>query len=60
MPTFRVSASWRMFGDVTVEANSAGEAINKVEDNENDEYPTCAFDGEYIDDSFKVESCEEV
>ena len=54
MPKFKVAVQWTEIGEFEVEANSLDEAIAKVEENENDEYPTSKAGGEYVDDSFEV------
>lgn len=54
MPTFKVPVIWSLVGEFEVEANSLDEAIEKVENNENDAYPLDKAHGEYIDDSLIV------
>jgi hypothetical protein len=53
---FKIPATWQECGEIEVEANSLKEAIAKVEENENNDFPISAFDGEYVDDSFSVDT----
>ena len=50
MKTFKIPVHWSMCSDVSIQANTLQEALDVVQ-HQWDELP---LDGEYIDDSFKV------
>lgn len=50
---FVIACDWQMAGEFTVEANSLEEAIEKVNASE-PPYDGLPEDGEYVDDSFNV------
>jgi hypothetical protein len=54
MRKYKIAVTWAVCGEAEVEANTLEEAIRKVEENENDEFPIAMFDGEYVDDSFEI------
>lgn len=57
MQEFKIPVSWEMYGYVKVKANTAEEALKIAE---RKEYNGAGFalpnDGEYIDDSFKIDN----
>lgn len=59
MPKFTIAVTWEMAGEFEVEADTLEQAIEMVEDDD-DTYAVDKADGEYVDDSFKVnkEFCE--
>lgn len=54
MPKYCLEVSWTMIANMTIEANSKEEAINKAK-NEKTGLP----DGDYLEDSFTVDDVEE-
>ncbi len=53
MPTFELNVSWTESDIMTIEADSKEDAIQKAIDGD---LPK----GEYVDDSFQVDSCKEI
>ena len=51
---YKIAVQWMVAGEFEVEANSLDEAMEKVCDNEKDEFSLEKAGGEFIDDSFDV------
>jgi len=53
MPKFELNVSWTVSDIMTVEADTKKEAVQKAMD-------ATLPRGEYVDDSFRVDSCKEI